>query len=98
MAEAKDTARLVVTVRPATGDDTFPEIELAGNRDGLVWLSEAIMRVARAEPERHTHLDAEACAPVYVSPDGWWLTISRSERLLRARRAEPDAPPDRGGG
>mgnify|MGYP001050401310 CR=1 FL=1 len=94
MEEAPDTARVVVTVRPAGGPDTFPEVELAGTRDGLVWLAEAILRVARAEPEQHTHLDAEACAPVYVSPGGWWLTVLRSERLRQARQAEPHAAPD----
>lgn len=88
MAEAQDSARLVVKVRPASGPDTFPQVELAGTRDELAWLAENILRVARAEQELHTHLDAEACAPVYVSPDGWWLTISRSERLRRARQAE----------
>jgi hypothetical protein len=86
MAETQDTARLVVSVRPAAGPDTFPEVELAGTRDGL---AEQILRVARAEPEQHTHLDVEACTPVYVSPAGWWLTISRSERLRRARQAAP---------
>jgi hypothetical protein len=96
LAEARDAPQLVVTVRPATGPDTFPEVELAGTCPGLVWLAEQILRVARAEPEQHTHLDAEACAPVYVSPDGWWLTISRSERLLPARQAEPVAPADGG--
>jgi hypothetical protein len=80
-AEAEDATRLVVTVRPAAGPDTFPEVELAGTRDGLVWLAEQILRVARAEPEQHTHLDAEACQPMYVSTEGWWLTILRSERL-----------------
>lgn len=81
MAEVQDTAWLVVSVRPAIDSDTFPEIELSGTRGGLVWLAEAILRVAHAEPEQHTHLDAEACAPIYVSPGGWWITISRSKRL-----------------
>ena len=94
MVETRDTARLVVTVRPAAAPNTFPEVEVAGTRDGLVWLAEQILRVARAEPELHTHLDAEACGPVYVSPDGWWLTISRSERLRQARQAERGAAPD----
>ena len=94
MAETQDTVRLVVSVRPAAGPDTFPEVELAGTRDGLVWLAEQILRVARADQELHTHLDAEACRPVYVSPEGWWLTISRSERLRRARQAEPGSAPD----
>ena len=89
MAETQDVAWLVVTVRPAAGPDSFPEVELAGTRDGLVWLAEQILRVARAEPEQRTHLDAEACRPVYVSHDGCWLTISRSERLQRARLVEP---------
>ena len=83
MAEAQNTARVVVTVRPAAGPDTFPEVELAGTRDGLLWLAEEIARVARAEPEQHTHLDAAACGPVYASPGGWWLTVSRAERLRR---------------
>ncbi len=96
MAETQDTARLVVTVRSAAGPNTFPEVELAGTRAGLVWLAEQILRVAHAEPEQHTHLDAEAHRPEYVSPDGWWLTISRSERLRRARHAEPGAAADRG--
>jgi len=89
VAQAQDTARLVVTVRPAAGPDTFPEVELAGTRAGLEWLAEQILRVARAEQELHTHLDADAHRPVYVSPGGWWLTIERSERLRRARQAEP---------
>jgi hypothetical protein len=94
LAEAKDAPQLVVTVRPATGPGTFPEVELAGTCPGLVWLAEQILRVARAESEQHTHLDAEACRPMYVSPEGWWLTISRSERLRRERQAEPVAAPD----
>lgn len=86
MADVDDIARLVVTVRPAVSNDTFPEVELAGTREGLMWLAEVILQIARAEPEQHTHLDAEACAPIYVSPHGWWLTISRSERLRRAKQ------------
>jgi hypothetical protein len=85
--KATNPARLVVYVRPASGPDTFPEVELAGTRDGLVWLAERLLEVARADRELHTHLDADANAPVYVSPDGWWLTISRDERLRRARQA-----------
>lgn len=91
LAKVNNTARLVVTVRPATSPDAFPEVELAGTHDGLVWLAESILRVASAESEQHTHLDAEACAPVYVSRDGWWLTISRSEQLRRARQAAASA-------
>ena len=90
MAKATDTARLMVSVRPASGPDTFPAVELAGTRDGLVWLAEQILRAAHAQPDQpeyHTHLDAEAFAPVYVSPDGWWLTIGRQERLRRAKQA-----------
>jgi hypothetical protein len=81
MAEEQDTARLAVTVRPASGPDTFPEVELTGTRAGLLWLAEQILRVAHADQGMHTHLDAEACSPVYLSPDGWWLTIERNERL-----------------
>ena len=95
-ANGAGAQQLVVTVRPATGPDTFPEVELAGTCPGLVWLAEQILRVAHAEPEQHTHLDAEAHRPIYVSPDGWWLTIERSERLRRARQAEPDAAADGG--
>ena len=97
MAEAQDSGRLVVTVRPAAGPDTFAVVELAGNREGLVWLAEQILRVARAEQELHTHLDAECHAPLYVSPQGWWLTIERRERLRRARQPEPGAAADGGG-
>ena len=78
-----NTARLVVSVRPASGPDTFPEVELAGTRDGLVWLAERLLEVARADCELHRHLDADTDAPVYSSTDGWWLTISRDERLRR---------------
>ena len=95
MADEPHTARLVVTVRPATRPGTFPEIELAGTGDGLVWLAEQILNVARAELELHTHLDAEAHRPMYTSPDGWWLTITRNERLGRASQAEPRGGPDR---
>jgi hypothetical protein len=91
MDETKHIPRLVVTVRPATSPSTFPEVELSGTSAGLVWLAEAILRVAHSELE-HTHLDAEACAPVYVSPDGWWLTISRSERLHRAKQPAQATP------
>jgi hypothetical protein len=87
VARSTNTARLVVSVRPASGSDTFPEVELAGNRAGLVWLAEQILRVVHAEQEMHTHLDAEACAQMYVSPDRWWLTIGRQERLRRAKQA-----------
>jgi hypothetical protein len=68
LAEAQNTARLVVTVCPAAGPDAFPEVELAGKRDGLVWLAEQILRVVRAEEELHIHLDATYRAPTYVSP------------------------------
>ena len=81
MSKARQVARVVVTVRPSAGTDTFPEVKFAGTREGLLWLAEQIVRVANAESEIHTHLDAEACAPVYVSPEGWWLTISRVVRL-----------------
>lgn len=74
-------ARLIVSVKPATSSNTFPEIELLGNRAGLEWLAEHILRIARTEEVQHTHLDAEVCAPIYSSPDGWWITISCSERL-----------------
>lgn len=96
MAEAQDTARLVITVRPAAGPDTFPEVELAGTRAGLEWLADQILRVAGAEQELHTHLDADSHRPVYVSPDGWWLTIERREQLRRACQAEPGAAADGG--
>jgi hypothetical protein len=94
--ETQDNARLVVTVRAAAGPGTFPEVELAGTRDGLVWLAERILRVAHAEQEMHTHLDAECHAPVYVSPGGWWLTIDRRERLRRARQTETGTIADGG--
>lgn len=94
MEEAQDTARPVVTVRPTAGPDTFPEVELAGTRAGLEWLAEQILRVARAESELHTHLDANGHRPIYVSPGGWWLSIERSERFRRAKQAEPGAAPD----
>jgi len=80
---AKKMVRVVVSVRPAAGPKTVPEVEVEGTREGLLWLAEKIAAVAHAEPEQHTHLDAEACGPTYASPDGWWLTISRSERLRR---------------
>lgn len=79
--KADEYSRIVVSVRQGTGSDTFPEVELEGNRNGLIWLAEQILRVAHADRESHTHLDMEANAPVYLSPDGWWLTISRTDRL-----------------
>ena len=88
MADEQNPARLVVNVRPALGPDTFPEVKLAGTRAGLVWLAEQILRVAHAEEPMHTHLDAVAHCPEYVSPEGWWLTIERNERLRRARQVE----------
>jgi hypothetical protein len=89
MAKHQDAARLVVSVRLGSGPRTFPEVELAGTRAGLQWLAECILKVANAEQEIHTHLDAEACTPVYVSPEGWWLTIERNEQLCTTR--QPDS-------
>jgi hypothetical protein len=97
VAEKQDTGRSVLTVRPAADSGTFPEVKLTGTQNGLVWLAEQILRVAHADLELHTHLDAEACGPIYVSPGGWWLTLTRSEKLQRGMPAEPQRAPDRGG-
>ena len=63
------------------GDDPpqFNEIALTGNREGLRWLAEQILRIANAAPGIHTHLDREAHAPVYTSAEDWWLTIAIEE-------------------
>ena len=91
MADAENTARVVLSVRPAVGHEAIPEVELAGDRAGLEWLADRILAIARAEPEQHTHLDEDADSPVFQTAGGWWLTISRLEELRGARRrAEPD--------
>lgn len=87
MTGSNNTARVVLCVRPVTGPETFPEIELAGNRAGLEWLAERLLAVAHADRELHTHLDSEAAGPIYQSPGGWWLTIGRVDRLGESRPA-----------
>jgi hypothetical protein len=89
MAATQDDARLVVSVRPARGPDDIPFVELAGTRDGLEWLAERILSIARAEPEQHLHLDEQVCGPVYQSDGGWWLTIVRVEALRGAPPLNP---------
>lgn len=84
---ATPDARLVLSVHPAVGHEAIPEVELAGDRAGLEWLAACILEIARAEPERHTHLDEGACGPVFQTAGGWWLTISRIEELRGARPA-----------
>jgi hypothetical protein len=96
MADVDNTARVVLSVRPADGHEAIPEVEVAGDRAGLEWLAERILAIARAEPERHTHLDEDADAPVFQTAGGWWLTISRVEALRGARRAEPGAAAEGG--
>ncbi len=81
MSNNQKKARLIVSVTPAVDSNHFPEIELLGNRAGLEWLAERILRVARLEEDEHFHLDEEVCAPIYSSPEGWWITISRSEKV-----------------
>ena len=92
MTQPHDDARLVVSVRPSSGHESIPTVELAGTGDALVWLAERMLEVARAEkaragPDRHTHLDAELCGPIYQSSEGWRLTISRIEELRGATPA-----------
>lgn len=79
--DSLQTARLIVSVRPATSPHTFNEIELQGTKEGLIWLAQRIMQVATAAEEYHTHLDREANEPIYQSASNWWITISRSERI-----------------
>jgi hypothetical protein len=78
-----DMARLKVSVHPKTSENTFNEIELVGNRDGLIWLAKQILEIANKSEEIHTHLDREACSPIYESTEDWWITIDRNDRLRR---------------
>ena len=78
--EPRDSARVVVTVCPQSGPDTFPEVQINGSRDGLIWLAKRVLEIAYANQEMHTHLDNEATHPIYQSPEGWWLTLSRIDR------------------
>lgn len=85
MADESSNARLRVHVHPASGPETFPEVELEGNAEGLIWLAEKLLRMAHAEQEMHTHLDNETNGPTYHSPDGWWLTIGRVDKRRRGK-------------
>lgn len=88
MVEPSTTdARVVLSVRPAVEHEAIPEVELAGDRAGLEWLAACILEIARAEPERHTHLDVPACGPAFQTAGGWMLTISRIEALRGAKPA-----------
>ena len=77
MDELPFATRLVVRVRSIEGPVAFPEIELAGTREGLEWLAGQLLAVARAEAARHAHLGEFADEAVIPLPGSWGLRIAR---------------------
>ena len=78
--DRQTAACLRVSVRQAESADAFNEVELEGNREGLIWLANKILEIANASKDQHTHLDRNCNSPIYHSTKNWWLTISKSGR------------------
>lgn len=97
MADVPDTARLVLSVKPARDRESIPAVTLAGDRNGLEWLAGHLLRVARSGTAANdsADLDPDTSAPVLQS-DGWRLTVMRIDELRGAPDAEPGASADGG--
>ena len=80
-------ARLVIGVHEGgagpAGETPIRQVELAGNRQGLIDLATALLALAESsERDHHLHLD-DLYKGVINSPQGFWLTIVKLEEAER---------------
>jgi hypothetical protein len=78
-----ENARLGIEVHEGgagpAGEALIRQVELAGNRQGLIGLATAILALAESSgSDHHLHLD-DLYKGVIDSPQGFWLTIVKLE-------------------
>ena len=74
-------ARLTLHVSDDDSPNALKEVELGGAQTGRRAIAAAILATAESPLSGfHMHIDEEVNGPVFRSPDGFTLTISRYEK------------------